>query len=52
MLSANNIDQSIGYFYATESRLNNFVIFKNNALQLKYTIMIGGNHDAMRLEVG
>ena len=34
VFSANNIDQSIGYFYATESRLNDFVIFKNNALCL------------------
>ena len=38
VFSANNIDQSIGYFYATESRLNDFVIFKNNALRLKYAI--------------
>ena len=35
VFSANNIDQSIGYFYVTESRLNDFVIFKNNALRLK-----------------
>ena len=32
VFSANNIDQSISYFYATESRLNDFAIFKNNAL--------------------
>ena len=38
VFSVNNIDQSIGYFYATESRLNDFVIFKNNALRLKYAI--------------
>ena len=38
VFSAKNIDQSIGYFYATESRLNDFVIFKNNALRLKYAI--------------
>ena len=40
VFSANNIDQSIGYFYATESRLNDFVIFKNNALLLKYAIWL------------
>ena len=38
VFSVNNIDQSISYFYATESRLNDFVIFKNNALHLKYAI--------------
>ena len=39
LFSANNIDQSIGYFYATESRLfDDFVIFKNNAVHLKYAI--------------
>ena len=38
VFSANNIDQSIGYFYATESRLNDFVILKNTALHLKYAI--------------
>ena len=36
VFSANNIDKSNGYFYATESRLNDFVVFKNNALRLKY----------------
>ena len=40
VFSANNIDQSFGYFYATESRLNDFVIFKNNALGLKYAIWL------------
>mgnify|MGYP003690113861 CR=1 FL=1 len=40
VFSANNIDQSIGYFYATESRLNDFVIFKNNALRLKYAFWL------------
>ena len=40
VFSANNIDQSIGYFYVTESRLNDFVIFKNNALRLKYAIWL------------
>ena len=40
VFSANNIDQSIGYFYATESRLNDFVILKNNALRLKYAIWL------------
>ena len=39
-LSQLNIEQSIGYFYATESRLNDFVIFKNNALRLKYAIWL------------
>ena len=39
MFSANNIDQSIGYFYATE-RLNDFVSLKNNALRLKYAIWL------------
>ena len=38
VFSAYNIEQPIGYFYATESRLNDFVIFKNNALCLKYAI--------------
>ena len=38
VFSANNIDQSFGYFHVTESRLNDFVIFKNNALRLKYAI--------------
>ena len=38
VFSANDIDQYISYFYATESRLNDFVIFKNNALRLKYAI--------------
>ena len=40
VFSAINIDQSIGYFYVTESRLNDFVIFKNNALRLKYAIWL------------
>ena len=40
VFSANNIDQSIGYFYSTESRLNDFVILKNNALHLKYAIWL------------
>ena len=40
VFSANNIDQSIGYFYATESRLNDFVIFKNTAL-FKVCYLIG-----------
>ena len=38
VFSANNIDQSIVNFYATESRLKDFVIFKINALRLKYAI--------------
>ena len=38
VFSANNIDQSI--VYVTESRLNDFVIFKNNALRLKYAIWL------------
>ena len=52
MFSANNIDQSIDYFYATESRLNDFVICKNNALRLKYAIWLVEIMHAMRLEVG
>ena len=39
VFSANNIDQSIGYFYA-ESRLNDFVIFKNTEL-FKVCYLIG-----------
>ena len=40
VFNANNIDQSIVYFYGTESRLNDFVIFKNTALRLKYAIWL------------
>ena len=40
VFSAKNSDQSIGYFYATESRLNDFVIFKNTAL-FKVCYLIG-----------
>ena len=40
VFSANCIDQLIIYFYATESRLKDFVIFKNTALGLKYAIWL------------
>ena len=40
LFSANYIDQSIITFYATKSRLNDVIIFKNTALHLKYAIWL------------